>query len=192
MVLQTLVTSVIGLAILLETAQKQSQAILTGDLATSRAKTGLGASFAPCLLAAGTNMMISQVEESRSHWSQVIWTEGLETSPAKMALDASFSRFLWDAGINTMIFRVDGVLLEGQLLSAIGAMDLVTLLAIVQHPLESAEALCQEEEAQFEGQWFTQETESSTRPRWSATFATELVILPETVLEAEEDQKSAV
>jgi len=151
-VLQTLVTSVTGLVILLETAQKQSQAILTGDLATSRAKTGLGASFAPCLLAAGTNMMISQVEESRSHWSQVIWTEGLETSPAKMGLDASFCPFLWDAGTNTMIFQVVEVFLEVQQLSAIGAMDLATLLATAQHRLESAEVLCQGVEVQFEGQ----------------------------------------
>jgi len=136
--------------------------------------------------------MISQVVESQSHWSQVIWTEGLVTSPAKMGLDASFSPFLWDAGTYTMIFQVDEVLLEGHLLSAIAAMDLATLLAIVQHPLESAEALCQEEEDQLEGQWFTPETESSTRPHWSATSATGSVTLPGTVLEVVEGLKSAV
>ena len=38
-----------GLAILQETAQRQSQAILTGGLATSPAKMALGASFDPCL-----------------------------------------------------------------------------------------------------------------------------------------------
>jgi len=53
MVHQTIATSVTGLATFLDTAQTQSQAILTGDLATSPAKTGQGASFAPCLLAAG-------------------------------------------------------------------------------------------------------------------------------------------
>ena len=91
-----------------------------------------------------------------------------------------------------MIFQVVEVLLEGQLLSAIAAMDLATLLAIVQHPLESAEALCQEVEAQFEGQWFTQETESSTRPHWSATSATGLVTLPETVQEVAGGLKNVV
>jgi len=192
MVLRTLVTSVTGLAILQETARKQNQVILIGGPATFHAKTGLGASFAPCLWAAGTNMMISQVLENQSHWSLVIWTEGLVTSPAKMGLDASFCPFLWDAGTNMITFQADAVLLEGQLLSAIGAMDLATLLVIVQHLLESAEVLCQEVEAQFEGQWFTQETESSTRPRWSATSATGLVTLLETVLEVAEGLRSAV
>ena len=91
-----------------------------------------------------------------------------------------------------MIFQVVEVLLEGQLLSAIAAMDLATLLATVQHQLESAEVLCQEVEAQLEGQWFTRETESSTRPRWSAIFATGLVTLPETVQEVAVGPKNAV
>ena len=91
-----------------------------------------------------------------------------------------------------MIFQVVEVLLEGQLLSAIVAMDLATLLAIVQHRLESAEVLCQEVEAQFEGQWFTRADQSSTRPHWSATFATGLVTLPETVQEFAEGLRSAV
>ena len=56
------------------------------------------------------------------------------------------------SGTNTMIFQAVEVLLEVQLLSAIAAMDLATLLAIAQHRLESAEALYQEVEAQFEGQ----------------------------------------
>ena len=99
--------------------------------------------------------------------------------------------YCW-SGTNTTIFQVVGVLLEGQLLSAIVAMDLATLLATVQHQLESAEVLCQEEEVQFEGQWFTQETESSTRPHWSATSATGLVTLPETVQEVVAGLKSAV
>ena len=59
--------------------------------------------------------------------------------------------FCW-LGINTMIFQV---LLEGQLLSAIAAMDLVTLHAIVPHRPEFAEVHCQEVEAQLEGQWLT-------------------------------------
>jgi len=191
MVIQTLATSATSLAILQDTAQKQSQVILTGGPGTFPAKTGLGASFVRCLLAAGTNMMISQVVENWSHWSQVILTGGLAISPAKMGLDASFCPFLLAAGTNTMIFQVDEVLLEGQLLSAIAAMDLVTLLVTVLHQLESAEVLCQEEEDQFEGRLFTLAESSSTQPLWSVTSATRLDTLPETVPEVEEGLKSA-
>ena len=94
-------------------------------------------------------------------------------------------------GTNTMNFQVDEVLLGGQLLSAIAAMDLVTLLATVQHQLEFAEALCQEVEGQFEGQWFTPAESNNTQPLWSATSATRLDTLPETVPEVEEGLKSA-
>jgi len=191
MAIQTLATSATSLVISQGTAQIRSQVIWIGGPETFPAKTGLGASFVRCLWAAGTNMMISQVVENRTCWSQLIWTGGLEISPAKMGLDASFCPSLLAAGTNTMNFQVDEVLLGGQLLSAIAAMDLVTLLATVQHQLEFAEALCQEVEDQFEGQWFTPAESSSTRPLWSVTSATRLDTLPVTVPEVEEDLKSA-
>ena len=87
-----------------------------------------------------------------------------------------------------MIFQV---LLEGQPLSAIAAMDLVTLRGIAQHRPEFAEVLCQEVEVQFEGQWLTTAENSSTQPHWSVTCATGLDTLPGTVSEAVEAPKSA-
>ena len=90
-----------------------------------------------------------------------------------------------------MIFQADEVLLGGQLLSAIVAMDLVTLLVTVQHQLEFAEVLCQEVEVQFEGQWVTPAENHSTQLHWSVTCATRLVTSPETVSEAAEAPKSA-
>jgi len=170
--------------------------IWTEDLAMSHAKMGLGANFCCSLSAAGTNMMILQLVEvllggqNWSHRAQVIWTEDLVTLPAKMGLRASFCRSLWAAGTSMMIFQVVEVFLEGHLLSAIAAMDLVTLRAIVQHRLEFAEELCQEVEVQFEGQWLTR-AENNTRPRWSVTSATGLATLPETVSEAAVVPRSA-
>ena len=86
------------------------------------------------------------------------------------------------SGTNTTTFQV---VLEGRLLSAIAAMDLVTLHGIVQHQLEFAEVLCQEVEVQFEGQCLPPAENLSTQPHWSATCATRLDTLPETVPEAE-------
>ena len=77
-----------------------------------------------------------------------------------------------------MIFQV---LLEGRPLSAIAAMDLVTLRGIAPHRPEFAEVLCQEVEAQSEGQWLTTAENSSTQPHWSVTCATGLATLPGTV-----------
>ena len=83
------------------------------------------------------------------------------------------------------------VLLEGQPLSAIAAMDLVTLRAIALHRPEFAEVLCQEVEAQLEGQWLTTAENSSTQPHWSVTSATGLATSRGTVSEAEVALKSA-
>ena len=90
-----------------------------------------------------------------------------------------------------MNFQADEVLLGGQLLSAIAAMDLVTLRVIAQHRLEFAEVLCQEVEVQLEGQWLTTAENSSTQPHWSVTCATGLDTSPGTVSEAEVVPKSA-
>jgi len=194
MVLQTLATVATGLVILQETAQMRSPVIWTEDLATLPAKMGRGANFCCSLWAAGTFMMILQVVEvflegqNWSLWAQVIWIEDLATSHAKMGLAANFCPSLSAAGTNTMIFQV---LLEGQPLSAIAAMDLVTLRGIAQHRPEFAEVLCQEVEAQFEGQWLTTAENSSTQPHWSVTSATGLATSPGTVSEAVEAPKSA-
>ena len=83
------------------------------------------------------------------------------------------------------------VLLEGQPLSAIAAMDLVTLRAIAQHRPEFAEVLCQEAEVQSEGQWVTPAENHSTQLHWNVTCATRLAISPETVSEAAVAPKSA-
>ena len=83
------------------------------------------------------------------------------------------------------------VVLEGLLLSAIAAMDLVTLHGIVQLQLEFAEVLCQEVEVQFEGQCLPPAESLSTQPHWSVTCATRLAISPETVSEAAVAPKSA-
>jgi len=194
MVLQTLAIVATGLVILQETAQMRSPVIWTEDLATLHAKMGRGANFCCFLWAAGIYMMIFRAVEvflegqNWSLWAQVIWTEDLATSHAKMGLAANFCRSLSAAGTNTMILQV---FLEGQPLSAIAAMDLVTLRAIVQQRLGFAEVLCQEVEVQFEGQWLTPAENSSTQPHWSVTCATGLDTSPETVSEAAVAPKSA-
>lgn len=178
-----------------QTLSHWTPVIWTADLAISHAKMGLGASFCCSLRAADTNMMILQVfleGQTMSHWAPVIWTEDLATSHAKMGRAASFCRSLRAAGTNMMIFQVVEVFLEGyRQSSAIAAMDLVTLRAIVQRRLEFAEALCQEVEVQSEGHWLTPAKKKLTRPLWSVTFATKSATLPETVSEAAVGLKSA-
>lgn len=195
MVLQTLATAATSLDIFQGTAQNRSWVIWTAILATSLARMGLAASFSCFLKAAGTNTMTLKVlleGQTLSHWTPVIWTEDLAISHAKMGLGASFCRSLLAAGTNTTIFQVVEVFLEGhQQLSAIAAMDLVTLRAIVQHRLEFAEALCQEVEVQSEGHWLNPAKNKLTRPLWSVTFATKWATLPETVSEAAVGLKSA-
>ena len=125
---------------------------LREDLATSHAKMGLAANFCLSLLAAGI---------FQQNMDQVL------------LIHAALL-----VGTNTMTLQV---FLEGQPLSAIAAMDLVTLRVIVQHQPEFAEVLCQEAEVQSEGQWVTPAENHSTQLHWSVTCATRLVTSPETV-----------